>query len=192
MKTQGAAGGRYSFEGLCTPHYSNLIRYAFQLVGSQHEAKDIVQEAYLRAFRRWDHWRPAVDKDPSLSARAWLYTIVQHVCFDVCRARTGRRRLVDDNHTTIIESTYGTEMEHAVQHLSDGIGDEVRTALDLLDADQRAVVQRADFNGERYHDIATALDIPIGTVMSRLHRGRKRLAILLAEYAADSYGIQVD
>jgi RNA polymerase sigma-70 factor, ECF subfamily len=179
----------YDFDTLCTPHYRALIIYANRLLpGRSAEARDLVQEAYLKAFRWWPKWSPSTGEDPVHAARGWLHRIVQNVFLDQTRARTGHRKLLDEHHDSVVENTYGVDADHNIQVLSDGIGDEVRQALDSLDPDQRAVVVRADFEGEQYLTISEALGIPLGTVMSRLHRARKRLAGALKDYAKDSYG----
>jgi RNA polymerase sigma-70 factor (ECF subfamily) len=180
----------YNFDTLCTPHYAALVHYANRLIpGRPQEARDLVQEAFLRAFKRWSSWRPRTNEDPSAAARGWLHRVVQNVFIDEARAHIGRRVLLEDNHCTVIANTYGSEADHAVQVLSDGVGDEVREALDTLGEEQREIVLRADFQGEQYKVIAEALGVPMGTVMSSLHRGRKRLAGALQGYAKEAYGI---
>lgn len=182
----------YDFQALCEPHYQALVAYASRLVsGRRDKALDIVQEAYLRAFKRWSGWRPSTHEQSSSSARGWLHTIVLNVFLDDARASTGRRKLLEEHHDYVLEQTYGCDEDYTSQpELSDGVGDEVRAALDELEYDQRMVVILADFQGEQYLAIAATLGIPLGTVMSRLHRGRKRLAAILESYAKDVYGIK--
>lgn len=180
----------YDFRTLCTPHYPALVNYANRLLpGRPQEARDLVQEAFLRAFKRWGNWKPRPNEDLSNAARGWLHRIVQNVFLDESRAHILHRGMLDDNHESIVTNTYGVEADHNVQVVSDGVGDEVRYALDSLEPDQREVVELADFHGEQYLAIADILGIPLGTVMSRLHRGRKRLAALLESYAKTEYGI---
>lgn len=180
----------YDFQALCTPHYQALVHYANRLLpGRPQEALDLVQEAFLKACRRWSTWSPGTGEDASAAARGWLHRIVQNVFLDGARAHAGHRTALHYHHATVIENTYGVETDHNIQILSDGVGDEVRAALSTLDQAQLDVVLRADFQGEQYLAIAEALGIPLGTVMSRLHRGRKRLAAALKDYARESYGI---
>ncbi len=182
--------GLYDFTALCTPHYDVLVKYAYRLLpGRDAAVRDLVQETFLRAVRTWPNWRPTVGEDPSGSARGWLHRILQNAFFDYSRHDTRTSRRLDDHRDEIVESTYGLEADHNIQVLSDGVGDEVRQAMSELDPDQRAVVARADFGGESYLTIADNLGIPLGTVMSRLHRGRKRLAASLGDYARLEYGI---
>jgi RNA polymerase sigma-70 factor (ECF subfamily) len=188
--TSGDDVGPYNFDTLCTPHYQALVHYASRLLpGRPAEVRDLVQESFLKAVRWWPKWHPSTGEDPAQAARGWLHRIVQNAFLD--RARYDQRcaRRLDDNHETVVENTYGVEADHNIQVLSDGVGDEVRRALAELDKDHREVVVRADFSGEAYLVIAAALEIPIGTVMSRLHRGRKKLADALKEYAKAEYGI---
>jgi RNA polymerase sigma-70 factor (ECF subfamily) len=181
---------KYDFQALCTPHYQALLNYASRLLqGRPQEARDLVQEAYLKAYRKWSTWKPAPGEDPSSAARGFLHRIVLNAFLDDVRAHAGRRKLLDNNHEVVVEQTYGVEADHNIQVLSDGIGDEVRRALAELDKDQRDVVERADFAGEQYLAISEALGIPLGTVMSRLHRARKKLSTSLKGYAREEYGI---
>lgn len=190
MSAPSNTPGVYDFSTLCTPHYQALVLYANRLLpGRPQEARDLVQEAYLRAVRTWDRWSPSTGEDPIRAARGWLHRIVQNVFLDQSRANTGHRKLLGEHHHIVVSRTYGVDTDHQVQNVSDGIGDEVRQALDQLDSDQRDVVVRADFGGEQYLAIASSLGIPLGTVMSRLHRGRKRLAESLKIYARREYGI---
>ena len=182
----------YDFKELCTPHYETLVKYATRLTGRPQEAKDLVQEAFLKAVRLWHTWSPKNGEEPVGAARGWLHSIVRNLFIDQVRAASGHRKLLDDHHDRVVEFTYGVEVDHNEQVVSDGIGDEVRDALDSLDQDQREVVERADFGGEQYMAIAEALGVPIGTVMSRLHRARKRLAGSLRSYAKEEYGIALE
>jgi len=181
----------YSFQELCTPHYDALVLYALRKVpGRQAEARDLVQETFLRAMKRWDSWRPTTGEDPSRAARGWLHRILQNVFLDDARAHVAHRDLEDAHLDTIVSNTYGTDEDHVSACIPDDIGDEVAEALASLDANQRVVVVLADFQGEQYEAIATMLKIPLGTVMSRLHRARKRLEVALKHYARENYGIQ--
>lgn len=180
----------YSFEELCTPHYKDLVLYALRMVpGRQSDARDLVQETFLRAMRRWASWRPTTGEDPARAARGWLHRILQNVFLDGARAHVAHRDLEDTHLGTIVTNTYGTVDDHVAATVPDDIGDEVQAALDSLDANQRVVVVLADFQGEQYEAIATMLKIPLGTVMSRLHRARKRLETALKDYARTNYGI---
>lgn len=181
----------YSFEELCTPHYKDLVLYALRMVpGRQSDARDLVQETFLRAMRRWPSWRPTTGENPSNAARGWLHRILQNVFLDGARAHVAHRDLEDTHLSTIVTNTYGTDDDHVNASVPDDIGDEVSAALDSLDANQRVVVVLADFQGEQYESIATMLKIPLGTVMSRLHRARKRLEAALKDYANSTYGIR--
>lgn len=177
----------HSFEGLCVPHYKDLVAYAMRLLnGRRNDALDLVQEAYTKAKNKWSTWKPGPTEEPSRSARGWLHRIVHNVFLDNVRSRACHERASAE---AILVSTYGTESDHYEMVLTDGVGDEVYTALDSLEPNLKAVILLADFQGQKYKAIAVALGIPMGTVMSRLHTARKRLASLLADYAAHQYGI---
>lgn len=183
----------YDFAELCAPHYAALVAYANRLLpGRSAEALDLVQEAFLKAYRCWSTWAPRGSEDPARAARGWLHRIVQNVFIDTVRSRDHHRKLLEEHHREVVESTYGLTDDYDVQELGDHIGDEVKDALLMLDVDQRTLIILADFQGEQYNVIAEQLGIPIGTVMSRLHRVRKKLAGFLEDYARDAYGIGSD
>jgi RNA polymerase sigma-70 factor (ECF subfamily) len=149
-------------------HLPELLRVATRLAHGRGEAEDLVQETFLQAWRSFD------DFAPGTNCRAWLYKIL----FLVSRSRwrkAGRVHLVtlDDAPEAALaaEST-----------LPDFIGREhVRAAFESLSEEHRLVLQLADVEGLRYREVAEALDIPIGTVMSRLNRARATLRRRLTE-----------
>lgn len=191
MSTNSDAGKGYVFRELCEPHYDALVAYANRLMpGQKADALDLVQEAYIRAFRLWAAWAPRGNEDPCKAARGWLHRIVRNVFIDGVRARDGHRELLDEHHSTVIANTYGVDVDFFEQ-TADDLGDEVKWAMSQLDADQKAIVVLVDFQGEAYAHVASTLGLPIGTVMSRLHRGRKKLAGFLKDYAQTTYGIGI-
>ncbi len=140
-----------------------LRRFALALTGSNADADDLVQSACERAMRRSDQLREATRLD------GWMYGIMRHLWLDEARARRVRRHDDLDHAST----TIGTDGE-AVAFGRISLG-EVRRALALLSADYRCVLTLVCVDGLSYRDAAAVLDIPIGTVMSRLSRARREL-----------------
>jgi RNA polymerase sigma-70 factor (ECF subfamily) len=135
---------------------------AYRLTGNAHDAEDLVQETMLRAHRAFDRYRPGTN------ARAWLFTILHRLRTDDLR-RKGRRpetvELADD----------GPPVPAAhEQSLTSGREDIVRALEGLPEAFRSAVVLR-DIEEFTYAEIAKILGVPVGTVMSRIHRGRAQL-----------------
>lgn len=150
------------------PH---LRRYARALVGHGDRADDLVQDCLERAWSRLGLWR----RDGNM--RAWLFTIMHNLNANAVRAAKRRPR-----HDSI---------DDALPHASTPATQEDRLQLNALSAalrtlpeEQRAVVLLVGLEQFRYDEVATVLDLPIGTVMSRLHRGRDRLRRALAGEAA--------
>jgi len=164
----------HQFETLMLPHLDALYRTAYHLTRSPEEAEDLTQETYLRAYRAFDTCRGD-------NVKAWLFAILRHIFLDAYRRQQRSPILVDlealetatDNLTE--EGFLDT---HAVEdHFLAGLIDEdVERALASLPATWRLVILLADVEDFSYQEIADITQTPIGTVMSRLHRARRRLA----------------
>jgi RNA polymerase sigma-70 factor (ECF subfamily) len=177
------ARDRVRFEEEALELADQVYRVARRLVGTREEAEDLVQETYARAFRSWRSYTPGTNM------RAWLLRILTNLNVD-----RGRRVQRSPDTQPLEESDYylanrlaqaaGEEVldqERVVQRLSqDGVVD----ALSELPHEYRDTVVLVDIGEFSYAEAAQILDVPIGTVMSRLHRGRRRLKQLLAEEAA--------
>lgn len=181
-----------TFAAACTPHRDALLAFASRLTLSRDGAQDIVQETMLRALEHWEKFMPDPN-DAERSTKSWLCRICMNTFINHYRRRRYSRRREREQHAEIVAHTYGREDvsgDVATAALFEGIGDEVSAAIATLDVDHQAVIERADLRGIKYGDIAKELHIPIGTVMSRLHRARRRLGELLGDYAATAYGIR--
>lgn len=162
-----------------------LFNLAMSLTRNRGEAEDLVQEAYLRAFRFFDSYRP------DTHIKAWLFRILRNTFINRYRAAKVRPDEVDlDKIDTAYEKMVDEEFLRGKQPPSperlvmDGVLDEeVQQALDRLPEEYRSVVLMALAEEMTYKEIAAALSIPLGTVMSRLYRGRKLLQAALVEYA---------
>ncbi len=174
---------RARFEALVLPELDTMHAVALRLTRNATEAEDLVQEACVRAFRFWDSFRPGT------SVRAWLVTIVRNTFINRYHRDRRRRR----NRDAVAEA--GKMADHdplAAEVPSPERAAEARrtrervlAALDLLPEDYRVAVTLADLQGFSYREIAEAMECPIGTVMSRIHRGRKMLRKLLEEHARE-------
>ncbi len=174
------ARDRVRFEEEALELADQVYRVARRLVGSREEAEDLVQEAYARAFRSWRSYTPGTNM------RAWLFRILTNLNID--RGRRGQRApdiqpLEEGDYylyNRLEETAGGGDEERVVERLSQ---DSVVDALSAVPHNYRDVVVLVDIGDFSYQDAAQILDIPIGTVMSRLHRGRRVLKKALAETA---------
>lgn len=164
------------FESAALPHLPDLFRSAVRLAGDRAQAEDVVQEAYLQAWKSFHRFTPGTN------CRAWLFKILMNTMHH------HRRKWF--NFRSVQES--GADIENTVMYAApvpEKVTDEgVLAALDRVPTEFRTVVVLADVEEFSYKEIANLLEIPIGTVMSRLSRGRKLLRELLAG-TARSYGI---
>jgi RNA polymerase sigma-70 factor (ECF subfamily) len=148
-------------------HIPRLRRYALALVGDPSRADDLVQDCLERAWTRGHLFRPGSD------LRAWLFTILHNLHANAARRYNSRPAEVPLGDEAMTSATPETQV-HAVAL------NELKAALTVVPDDQRQVLLMVGMEQMTYHEVATVLGIPIGTVMSRLHRGRERLRGLLA------------
>ena len=169
------------FEAEALPHMDILYNFALRTTGNEDDARDLLQETYLKAYRFWDKY------EPGTNIRAWLFRIMKNSYINRYRKETREPDTVDyedvENFYDTIraESTDTNDLQQKL--FGNLLGDEVTQALQELPEDFRTVVILCDIEGLTYEEIAEFLDCPIGTVRSRLHRGRKLLQTRLFEYA---------
>jgi RNA polymerase sigma-70 factor (ECF subfamily) len=161
-----------------------VYRVARHLVGSREDAEELVQETYARAFRSWRSFTPGTN------LRAWLLRILTNLNIDRGRRRqrTPETQPLEEGdyflYNRLEEAAQGTpDEERVVERLSQ---DDIVLALAEVPHDFRDVIVLVDIGDFSYQDAAQILDIPIGTVMSRLHRGRRILKTRLAEEAVEA------
>ena len=152
-------------DGLITQQIPRLRRYARALTGDRSAADDLVQDTLERALSRFHLWRQGSD------LRAWLFTIMHNIYVNQVRSR------VRQQHEALDDPAYEGGRTHDPDwaELRD-----IDEALARLPEDQRAVVLLVGLEQFTYEEAARVLDIPLGTVMSRLSRGRERLRLMLA------------
>ena len=163
------------------PHINSMYNFAYRLTLDADDAKDLLQDTYLKAFRFIDSFQQGTN------AKAWLFRILKNSFINDYRKKSKEPSKVDYQE---VETFYNSEdvdrqitPDLRVEALQDMIGDEISTALNSLDVDFRTVIILCDLEGFKYEEMAKILDIPIGTVRSRLHRARNLLKEKLSEYA---------
>jgi RNA polymerase sigma-70 factor, ECF subfamily len=174
------------FEALALPHVDSLYRTALRMTRNPDEAEDLVQETFMKAFRSYATF------EPETNFRAWLFKIMTNSYINRYRRQQGNpvRTSLDDVAAflasdeageSVIEPAEAPAMVEAT--MDERFDQEVKHALDDLPEEFRQVVVLALVEGLSYKEIADALDCPLGTVMSRLYRGRQMLRRKLADYA---------
>jgi RNA polymerase sigma-70 factor, ECF subfamily len=173
------ARDRVRFEEEALALSDQVYRVARHLAGSREDADELVQETYARAFRSWRSYQPGTN------LRAWLLRILTNLNIDRGRRaqRTPPTQALEANdyflYDRLTESDGGlSDQDRVVERLSQ---DDIVSALSSVPHDFRDVIVLVDIGDFSYQDAAQILDIPIGTVMSRLHRGRRILKRELAE-----------
>jgi RNA polymerase sigma-70 factor (ECF subfamily) len=185
---------RERFSALIGEHLDGLFRTALRLTRNRSNAEDLLQETFLRAWRSFHTFQAGTN------ARAWLYRILMNAHIDAYRRTTREPEVVDADdvdefylYSKVQESDAfrraGNPEDILLSQLMDA---DVVGALEELPETFRAVVVLADIEGFSYKEIAEILDIPIGTVMSRLHRGRRQLQVKLWDYAARARYVDAD
>ncbi|WP_420883387.1 sigma-70 family RNA polymerase sigma factor [Brevibacterium koreense] len=173
------------FERDALEYLNQLYAAALRMTRNPADAEDLVQESYAKAYAAFHQYKPGTN------LKAWLYRILTNTFINNYRKK---QRQPQENGSEDIEdwqiaqaashsSSGGRSAElEALDHLPDS---DVKDALSELPEDFRMVVYYADVEGLPYKEIAEIMETPIGTVMSRLHRGRRQLRDLLADYATD-------
>ena len=166
-----------SFERYVLPELDVLYRTAWSLTRSDVDAQDLVQDTLLRAFR-------AIDRFDGRYPRAWLLTIMRNA--NINRARKKKPDLLDDPDATFERSTTFAENEGPEDlALLDEFDATIEQGFRDLPDKFREVVELVDLNGLAYQEAADVLGVPVGTVMSRLHRARKRIRDHIDEVGLD-------
>lgn len=166
---------RQDFMQAISPVLDGLFGSAVRLTGARSDAEDLVQEALLHAYQAWSRF------EPGTNVRAWLHRILMNAYISSYRRRVRERRALDveadpGKRELLITSAQALlETRDGGVHYG-GLGRALQNALDELPPEFRAVVVMADIAELTYREIADALGCPMGTVMSRLHRGRRALA----------------
>ena len=164
---------RTRFEADAIPYMRQMFPAALRLTQERCDAEDLIQETFARAYQKFDQFIPGTN------LRGWLYTIMVRTFYGMCRTRTRRPAEVlaadlyesADGHDSLVVPSRSAEAEALV-----GISDSaIMAALSELPSSFKTVIYLADIEGYQYGDIAEIMGTPLGTVMSRIHRGRQML-----------------
>ena len=168
---------RSSFEREALVHLDALYRVALRLSGNPADAEDLVQEAMLRAYRSWDRFTLGTN------AKGWLLTILRNLFINEYRRRRRHPESVDLDTIEPFAVFEDVQEDPQGAYFDRIVDDEVLRAVDELPDVFREAVMLSDVEGLSYEEIATVLEVPVGTVKSRLYRGRRMLQAKLYEYA---------
>lgn len=191
--TQRLVGAQIDFNSTCLPLRPVLAAKAMQLTRSPADAQDLVQDTLLQAFLGWGGFVVEAGESAADRAAAWLHRIMLNKFIGDRRAESRRGQIYQENRAEILAATLPGSGHCIVPGREIGATPDVTAdaepparmsramvrALEALDADARAVLWRADVIGEDYLEISRDLNVPIGTIKSRLHRARTRVAEML-------------
>lgn len=165
------------------PHVNSMYNFAYRLTFDEDDAKDLVQDTYLKAFRFINSF------EQGTNAKAWLFRILKNSFINEFRKKSKQPAKVDYNE---VEQYYNSDdagesfttdlRVETIQHM---IGDEITGALNNIPVDFRTVIILSDLESFTYEEMSKILDIPIGTVRSRLHRARNMMKEKLSVYATE-------
>lgn len=180
---------RNEFERQALVHLDAMYGAAYRLTRNPRDAEDLVQDSLLRAFRFWDSFQQ------DSNCKAWLLRIVTNTFINEYQRRKRSREVLDaataEQDTTdgvLVHADANDKVSPEKAMLQSSVSDDVQRALESLPDDFRTAVILCDMQGLSYKEIAEIMECPVGTVMSRLFRGRKLLAAALREFAvAEGY-----
>jgi len=186
---QAAKHKRTEFERQALVHLDALYGAAYRLTRNARDAEDLVQDSLLRAYRFWDSFQQ------DSNCKAWLLRIVTNTFINEYQRKKRSREVLDaasaeqDATDGVLVQASAHDKQSPVQAmLAHSVSDDVQRALEQLPDDFRTAVILCDMQGLSYKEIAEIMECPVGTVMSRLFRGRKLLAQALREFAiAEGY-----
>jgi RNA polymerase sigma-70 factor (ECF subfamily) len=173
------------FERAALPHLSHLYTAAFYLTKDEAEAEDLVQEAYLRAFRFFHQF------EPGTNCRAWLLSILRNLFINRYRRKKREPEMVDWEK---IDQTYESMVEQGQKadksnperlFFSQLMDEEVESGLKELAEEFRTAILLVDIEELSYEEAAKVMGCPVGTIRSRVSRGRRLLQVALREYALE-------
>ena len=167
------------FEDTALQHMSAIYNAALMMARDEIEAEDLVQDTYLRAYRFFDRFQPGT------CVKAWLFKILRNTFINSFKKQAKTPEHVDLEQLRLSEDEPASTDDPEKELLYRIFDDELMRAIDALPEEFRLVILLSDVEGFSYKEIAKRVDRPIGTVMSRLHRGRKLLRNSLREHARE-------
>lgn len=173
-RTEQPGPGVPSWDEVVTQHSDRVFRLAYRLTGNRHDAEDLTQEVFVRVFRKLDSYTPG-------TFEGWLHRVTTNLFLDQARRKQRIRfdALSDERAARLTSPSPSPEVAMADQTFDD----DIERALATLPPDFRAAVVLCDVEGLTYEEIAEIMDAKLGTVRSRIHRGRAMLRTALAHRA---------
>ncbi len=181
MKGKKAMANQQGFEEIAVPHMPRLYNYALKLTMNGEDAKDLLQDTYLKAYRSWKSF------EQGTNVRGWLYRIMKNAYINIYRKKSKEPQKIeyDEAHFT----SHATQHRifdpghHTLKHFDEVFEDEIAHSIESLPSNFRTIILLSDVEDLKYAEIAKLVSCPVGTVRSRLHRGRKVLQQKLLNYA---------
>ncbi len=175
----------WDFEAAAMPFVDALYNTAYRMTRNPEDAEDLVQETYLKAYRYYDKF------EEGTNFKAWLFKIMKNTFINNYRKRQQSPAFsdfadIEESFESQVNEDTVRQIKNPEEELLENVLDQdVQLALDRLPPDYRMVVILADLEGFSYKEIADILEVPVGTVMSRLYRGRRLLEAAMLEFARD-------
>lgn len=174
----------WNFEAAAMPFVDALYNTAFRMTRNAEDAEDLVQETYLKAYKYYDKF------EVGTNFKAWLFKIMKNTFINNYRKR---QQVPPQSDFADIEESFESQVVDEARRIKDPeeellenvLDEDLQRAIDELPPDYRMVVLLADLEGFSYKEIADILEVPVGTVMSRLYRGRRLLEAAMLKYARD-------
>jgi len=178
---------RADFHEEALPHLDAVYRFALRLSGSPDHAQDLVQDTFVRAFKAWDQYTPGTQ------CKSWLFTICRNLYLRQWERGQRHDQIVAENtrpETPTSEAVNPlwsavADVDPEGQFFASIVDEEVLRAIDDLPEDFRTAVVLSDVEGLSYQEISDMVGVPVGTVKSRLFRGRRQLQKVLYDYAVE-------
>ncbi len=175
----------WDFQGAAMPYLDSLYNTAYRMARNSEDAEDLVQETYLKAYKYYDKFQEGTN------FKAWLFKILKNTFINSYRKK---QQTPPESDFSEIEDSFERLVSDEVssrtrspedEFLANVLDAEIQKALEALPSDFRVVVLLADIEGFTYKESAEILDVPVGTVMSRLYRGRRLLEAAMLKYARE-------
>jgi RNA polymerase sigma-70 factor (ECF subfamily) len=173
----------WDFEAAALPFLDSLYNMAYRLTRNAEDAQDLVQETFFKAYKHYDKF------EAGTNLKAWLFRIMKNSFINTYRKKQNQPPQsafsdIEESFENLVTEDPGRQIKNPEQEILDSILDEdVQKAIDSLNEDYRMVIHLVDLEGFSYKEAAEILEVPVGTVMSRLYRGRRMLEEVLLDYA---------